>query len=363
MRAGGAVGELLAAVLITDFNRTGAYIVVATALFVSLILATQFSFATFLHAAAGALERAPADAAHRLDPLPGDAAEGADAPRGDPQAHEGGDRGQRQPASGAPREGAERPGRGRGGRGGDAEARGSAPPSSRCPSWPPVPRSWASLRTSRPEPLARSARPRPWFRSPAALRCCLPTRSWTRRTPRVVVDNERLYEQRPHPPVEVRGVRRARHREGDPPGARGHHLRVQAGRGNQVLEDRGARRRPGARPRGGEHPRRPGERQGERGDRDPERGAGHDLPAGDPGVGGVPQVPGQAHARPRQDRERRRLRHRPRDHAPPPDRRLHGNREERGPQLHDREHPLPVQPGRGPPHPHRPQAPGARRLR
>jgi DNA segregation ATPase FtsK/SpoIIIE, S-DNA-T family len=55
VRAGGAVGELLAGLLIADFNRTGAYIVVATALFVSLILATQFSFATFLHAAAGSL--------------------------------------------------------------------------------------------------------------------------------------------------------------------------------------------------------------------------------------------------------------------------------------------------------------------
>src|SRR5262245_16954658 len=55
VRAGGAVGELLAGILIADFNRTGAYIVVATALFVSLILATQFSFATFLHAAAGSL--------------------------------------------------------------------------------------------------------------------------------------------------------------------------------------------------------------------------------------------------------------------------------------------------------------------
>jgi S-DNA-T family DNA segregation ATPase FtsK/SpoIIIE len=55
VRAGGAVGELLAGTLIADFSHTGAYIVVATALFVSLILATQFSFATFLHAAAGQL--------------------------------------------------------------------------------------------------------------------------------------------------------------------------------------------------------------------------------------------------------------------------------------------------------------------
>jgi S-DNA-T family DNA segregation ATPase FtsK/SpoIIIE len=48
VRAGGAVGELLAALLTKDFNRTGAYIVVATTLFVSLILSTQFSFATLL---------------------------------------------------------------------------------------------------------------------------------------------------------------------------------------------------------------------------------------------------------------------------------------------------------------------------
>ncbi|HEY5907869.1 MAG TPA: DNA translocase FtsK, partial [Vicinamibacteria bacterium] len=48
VRAGGATGQILAALLIADFGRTGAYIVVATALFVSLLLATQFSFAAFL---------------------------------------------------------------------------------------------------------------------------------------------------------------------------------------------------------------------------------------------------------------------------------------------------------------------------
>jgi S-DNA-T family DNA segregation ATPase FtsK/SpoIIIE len=51
IRAGGAVGESLAALLVTDFSRTGAYIVVATSLFVALILATQFSFSTSLGAA------------------------------------------------------------------------------------------------------------------------------------------------------------------------------------------------------------------------------------------------------------------------------------------------------------------------
>jgi S-DNA-T family DNA segregation ATPase FtsK/SpoIIIE len=53
VRAGGATGELLASLLTSSFNRTGAYIVVATALFVSVILATQFSFAALLRGVAG----------------------------------------------------------------------------------------------------------------------------------------------------------------------------------------------------------------------------------------------------------------------------------------------------------------------
>jgi S-DNA-T family DNA segregation ATPase FtsK/SpoIIIE len=48
VRAGGAVGELMSAVLSSEFNRTGAYIVLSTGLFVSLVLTTQFSFAAFL---------------------------------------------------------------------------------------------------------------------------------------------------------------------------------------------------------------------------------------------------------------------------------------------------------------------------
>jgi len=48
VRAGGAVGQLASSLLTSSFNRTGAYIVVATALFVSVILATQFSFAELL---------------------------------------------------------------------------------------------------------------------------------------------------------------------------------------------------------------------------------------------------------------------------------------------------------------------------
>jgi S-DNA-T family DNA segregation ATPase FtsK/SpoIIIE len=48
VRAGGATGQLLAALLTASFNRTGAYILLATCIFASLILATQFSFASFL---------------------------------------------------------------------------------------------------------------------------------------------------------------------------------------------------------------------------------------------------------------------------------------------------------------------------
>jgi DNA segregation ATPase FtsK/SpoIIIE, S-DNA-T family len=50
VRAGGATGALLADMLRASFGRTGAFILVATSLFVALILATQFSFAAFLTA-------------------------------------------------------------------------------------------------------------------------------------------------------------------------------------------------------------------------------------------------------------------------------------------------------------------------
>ncbi|MFN8096216.1 MAG: DNA translocase FtsK [Vicinamibacteria bacterium] len=48
VRAGGAVGELVASALVRDFSRTGAFIVVSTTLFVALILSTQFSFSRLL---------------------------------------------------------------------------------------------------------------------------------------------------------------------------------------------------------------------------------------------------------------------------------------------------------------------------
>jgi S-DNA-T family DNA segregation ATPase FtsK/SpoIIIE len=51
VRAGGAVGEALAAFVVASFNRTGAYILLATTLLVAMILSTQFSFAAFLNGA------------------------------------------------------------------------------------------------------------------------------------------------------------------------------------------------------------------------------------------------------------------------------------------------------------------------
>jgi DNA segregation ATPase FtsK/SpoIIIE, S-DNA-T family len=47
-RPGGVVGESLCGLLTERFNKTGAYILVATSLFLSLILSTQFSFAAAL---------------------------------------------------------------------------------------------------------------------------------------------------------------------------------------------------------------------------------------------------------------------------------------------------------------------------
>src|SRR6185503_14161618 len=51
VRAGGAVGEMLTGLLTANFERTGAYIIVATALFAAVIFCTQFSFATLLTSA------------------------------------------------------------------------------------------------------------------------------------------------------------------------------------------------------------------------------------------------------------------------------------------------------------------------
>jgi S-DNA-T family DNA segregation ATPase FtsK/SpoIIIE len=71
VRAGGAAGQLAAAMLTASFNRTGAYILLATSLFVSLILATQFSFAAFLsglgHFLAARIQAARTAWAHLLE--------------------------------------------------------------------------------------------------------------------------------------------------------------------------------------------------------------------------------------------------------------------------------------------------------
>ncbi len=61
--------------------------------------------------------------------------------------------------------------------------------------------------------------------------------------------------------------------------------------------------------------------------------------------------------------QRRDLRDGPRHHAPSAHRGVHGHGQERGPQLHDREHPVQVHAGRGADDPHRPQAARARGLR
>jgi DNA segregation ATPase FtsK/SpoIIIE, S-DNA-T family len=57
VRAGGAVGQLLAGTLTANLNRPGAFIVVATAVFVAVILSTQFSFSVLLRSAFGVLAR------------------------------------------------------------------------------------------------------------------------------------------------------------------------------------------------------------------------------------------------------------------------------------------------------------------
>jgi S-DNA-T family DNA segregation ATPase FtsK/SpoIIIE len=64
LRAGGATGELLASMLIASLNRTGAYIILATGVFVAVILSTQFSFAAALSLVAALVaDRARAAAA------------------------------------------------------------------------------------------------------------------------------------------------------------------------------------------------------------------------------------------------------------------------------------------------------------
>ena len=332
MRAGGAIGEVLAGLLMTNFNRTGAYIVVATGLFVSLILATQFSFAAFLQGGVGRVGARLRSAADGLGPLPRDPAQGEDAARGDPQARQlarGGGWAAQDPA----REVGER-GRARSRDRGRARGRSAAPgeraAGTACAEAAPLPRRFAAREPSRPKPNRR--RPRSeggagvrktalrWrARRAAATRCP--------RSPSSTRSRWRTARQRPpararqDPAGEVGRVRRDGHGRGDQPRAGRHHLRVQARRRRQVLEDRGPGRRPGAGAPGRVDPHRPHERQGQRRDRDPERGARDDLAARDARVRDVPSRLGPPHDGARQDRQRRRLRRPTSPHAAPADRR------------------------------------------
>ena len=318
--------------------------------------------------------RAPPDAADRLGPLPGEPAQGEDAPRRHPQAHRGQGRRRRPPAH--PEGEGERRGRrgraaGRGRRrpapargaaaGGDAGAEGAAlRGSGRRPG-----RGRArgpATQGGRSPPKAASRRLGRRRRGPGELHPP-PDHDPRRGQGRGPRRQRPAAREGPHPAVEVQRVRRDGDGEGDPPRPGGDHLRVQARRRRQVLEDRRPRRRPRPRPRGRVDPHRPDQREGQRRHRDPERGPRDDLPAGDPRVGHLPPLLGPPDPRARQGRERRRVDDRPRGDAPPADRRLHRHRQERGPQLHDREHPLPLDPGRGAAHPDRPQAARARGLR
>ena len=139
---GARSGEIVSSFLVADFSRTGAYILCATALFVALILATQFSFSTFLHGAGSRVGARLRRAADRLGPLPRDPAQGEDAARRHPQAHR-------------------RPGRRRGPA---ADPPGRRPRTSRRPRRPdpddlplnaPVPR--AAAPAQRPLPFAAAA--------------------------------------------------------------------------------------------------------------------------------------------------------------------------------------------------------------
>ena len=374
VRAGGAVGELVSGLLVADFSRTGAYILAATALFVALILSTQFSFSTFLHGTGGRIgerlrtlqtawahyresrrkERMRRDVIRKHT---GGKDEGGGLPRirrvktnGEAAEAEAAGRGPRRPAPArsaaaggdAGAEGAALRGSGR--RAGRGRARG------------PATQGGGSPPKGRPRRVGRRRRGPGELHPP-------PDHDPRRGQGRGPRGQRPAAREGPHPPVEVQRVRGDGHGEGDPPRPGGDHVRVQARRRRQVLEDRRPRGRPRPRPRGRVDPRRPHQREGQRRHRDPERGPRDDLPAGDPRVGHLPPLLGPTDPRARQGGERRRVDHRPRGDAPPADRRLHRHRQERGPQLHDREHPLPLDAGRGEAHPDRPQAARARGLR
>ena len=171
----------------------------------------------------------------------------------------------------------------------DADARtpaGRAPRSGPCPSsCGPAelgePRGRRGAPRARGPQEARARAPRP----PSARDYTLPAHhDPDESSPTAAWTSQRLFEEAKTLQEQVRRVRRDGHAWWRSTRARGHHLRVQARRGHQVLEDRGPGRRPGAGPGGGVHPHRPHERPRHGGHRDPQRGARDDLAARDPGV-------------------------------------------------------------------------------
>ena len=246
MRAGGAIGEVLAALLVTDFNRTGAYIVAATG---AVRRADPVDAVLLLGVPRGhgrARGRAAARAADGLGALPRDAGarrrcggrSSASTPArarkpwaAEDPAREGGRRG----ASPKPRLTADAGGRpaAPGGCGG-----GRGPRRSSSPSWRAQRRAQPIRRRPRPEPTPRPGR------AGGARRRTTPQRdSETRGSytlpPLTILDQPkggRTARQRPpvrareDPAGEVRRVRRDGHGARDPPRTGGHDLRVQARR-------------------------------------------------------------------------------------------------------------------------------------
>ena len=157
-----------------------------------------------------------------------------------------------------------------------------------------TPRRWTSEATTatppsaRPRRRARAAPPAPGQRGDFVAAADLdPGRDQARRWD----GQDAPVREGQDPAGQVGGVRGHGLGGGDPPGPGGHHLRVQARRRGQVLEDRRPGRRPRPGPGGGVDPHRPHQRPRHGGHRDPERGAGDDLPARDPGGRGLPASP------------------------------------------------------------------------
>ena len=267
MRAGGAVGELLAALLDRELQpHRRLHRAWRRRCFVSLILATQFSFAAFLRAVGGRGRRAAALAAHGVGAPARDAPQGADAPRGHPEAH----------AEGAPEARACRACRRRA-RAARCRGRQPARPRSsrrRCRTPCPALRSRcadagaALARVPRDEP-ANDAGPRSRARvrsAPAADRAGSGDRaaadvaSWTRSSPTAGWTSRGCSRRRKTLQAKCGEFGVMGSVVGDPSRPRGHHLRVQARRRRQVLEDRRPRRRPGAGAGGRVDPHRPHER-------------------------------------------------------------------------------------------------------